>query len=461
MFQPARTDFLERVFFLFLSLLLVSIPGAAPSSAEPKEPGSFQSDHGKVQVAVQRLNDGKPILTQEHFKAVGKSSGGKNINGPHVIRVPEWVPKHERPSRNANYYMYFANHGGSYIAMAYAENPVGPWKLFNIGDARDKTLGLPEKNIPSRTVPGRGVVDLGLGNSNKIDTGDFRIKGHIASPDVHIDHENKRFIMYLHGGLNGPGQQTFVSVSKSGLNFNNPDSGGEQFDGVRSGFRNVVPGIFYFRVFQVDHRYFAFSNTGQMYRAPAKTEKGNPATHANADEPGGLFAPQNDKQRMTYWEYIPSERNPILKIYKKLEGEPTRTNNPDGWLGTDGEWQPRHFTILDHHENLLLIAYTAMFDKPERIFMTALDLTGLSDRERQNPDQWRIMKPMQMTLLKPKMTWEGADLKLTVSQNGSATGVRALRDPYLFTDQDGTTYLYYTGRGEEAIGVAEVKIRFR
>jgi hypothetical protein len=46
---------------------------------------------------------------------------GENINGPSLLRVPEWV---ERPL--GKYYLYFAHHQGAYIRMAYADELAGP-----------------------------------------------------------------------------------------------------------------------------------------------------------------------------------------------------------------------------------------------------------------------------------------------------------------------------------------------
>ena len=46
---------------------------------------------------------------------------GGNINGPSLIRVPDWI---ERPL--GAYYLYFAHHKGEYIRLAYADRLEGP-----------------------------------------------------------------------------------------------------------------------------------------------------------------------------------------------------------------------------------------------------------------------------------------------------------------------------------------------
>ena len=46
-----------------------------------------------------------------------KGNDGDNINGPSLIKVPGWV---ENPL--GKYYLYFANHDGKYIRLAYSDN---------------------------------------------------------------------------------------------------------------------------------------------------------------------------------------------------------------------------------------------------------------------------------------------------------------------------------------------------
>ena len=67
-------------------------------------------------------------------------------------------------------------------------------------------------------------------------------------------------------------------------------------------------------------------------------------------------------------------------------------------------------------------------------------------------NNWTATQPDEV--LEPELDWEGADLPLAMSRSGSGTGVRQLRDPAVFEDTDGQRYLLYSGRGEEAIGIA-------
>ena len=107
---------------------------------------------------AERLTDG-PIIRPQMPGLEGDL--GANINGPSLIRVPDWV---EQPL--AHYYLYFAHHGGSYIRLAYADDLFGPYTLYEPG-----TLQLAETPFT----------------------------GHIASPDVHIDDVNRELVMVYHG----------------------------------------------------------------------------------------------------------------------------------------------------------------------------------------------------------------------------------------------------------------------
>lgn len=109
---------------------------------------------------------------------------GANINGPSLIRVPDWLP-----GRLGAYYLYFAHHTGTYIRLAYADSPQGPWRVH----------------------PG-GALSL--------DQCPF-LKEHIASPDIHVDDQGRRLIMYFHGPTEagGRGQTSFAATSPDGIHF--------------------------------------------------------------------------------------------------------------------------------------------------------------------------------------------------------------------------------------------------
>ena len=167
-----------------------------------------------------------PIITRDLPGL--ESEVGNNINGPSLIRVPDWV---EKPL--GKYYLYFAHHHGKYIRLAYADALEGPWKIHEPGV-------LPLKETPSYHA---------------------RRGDHVASPDLLIDEENRRLVMYYHG-RRIPGhamnhQVSFVALSENGLDFESlPDPLGH----------------FYFRVFRHDDGFhYALAKNrnagGIMYRS--------------------------------------------------------------------------------------------------------------------------------------------------------------------------------------------------
>ena len=117
---------------------------------------------------------------------------GTNINGPSLIRVPDWLP-----NPLGRYYLYFGHHHGTFIRLAYADRLQGPWQIHTPGTLRVE---------------------------------ETRCSNHIASPDVHIDQQTHQVRMYFHGpvpqapenaipNLEAAGQYSFVAHSADGIHF--------------------------------------------------------------------------------------------------------------------------------------------------------------------------------------------------------------------------------------------------
>jgi len=401
-----------------------------------------------------------PIIDVNTFTEVtSDGSLWDDINGPSIIRVPEWLSDAEKINPAAHYYMYFADHRDDSIRLAWSESLTSEWHLFNYGSAPSQAWGVGGNNTGSET-PGNGVLDLDLGsggiviNDDHIDIGGgvggadlFAVGNHLASPDVLIDDVNQRIVMYFHGPNQGDGpsgQQTFVATSSNGLNFNLPSEGGQAGQGIRE----VIPGSFYFRTFEVSGSTFAYSNKAELYRAPAFNDANQTNTIANADTEGGLWNPSGSPNSAnTWWEQMSTASNPIERLYL------------DHGQGVD---DPRHFAVysrthLDPSDTNLYVFYTSKFDTPESVFLTVID----TDNGSTDPADWDTIG--QRLILEPELDWEGADLPLQSSKEGPEINVRQLRDPYVFEDTLGTPdpsddhlYLFYTGEGEEAIGMAEL-----
>jgi hypothetical protein len=197
-----------------LTLLICLLPFSLPF-VEAAEPAG---------VTVKRLGNG-PIITP----AMDTRMGG-NIQGPSLIKVPDWV---EDPL--GAYYLYFADHRGSYIRMAYADAVTGPWTVYSPGSLKIEDSFFPTTCPPCSLAPGQ----------------DAALYPHIASPDVHVREDLGQIVMYIHG--RGEGRQlTRAAVSRDGIHFE-----GRQEDLGRP----------YFRVIEHNDFYYAMSMPGYLYRS--------------------------------------------------------------------------------------------------------------------------------------------------------------------------------------------------
>jgi len=173
---------------------------------------------------VVRLADG-PIIVPDMDARMGS-----NIQGPSLIRVPDWI---DNPL--GKYYLYFADHRGTYIRLAYADQIVGPWQMHEAG-----SLMLEDSYFPTTCPP----CSLAPGASGSL-------YAHIASPDVHVDDAAQQIVMYIHG--RGEGRQfTRLATSGDGVDF--------------TGFPEEL-GRPYFRVIEHGDYHYALSMPGYMYRS--------------------------------------------------------------------------------------------------------------------------------------------------------------------------------------------------
>lgn len=288
---------------------------------------------------------GNPIVTPASSPTLGE-----NINGPSLIRVPDWV---ERPL--GRYYLYFAHHAGKFIRLAYADRLSGPWKVHEPG-----TLRLEQAQ---------------------------RCYDHVASPDLHVDTARREILMYFHcpagvGGALDIGQQnTFLAVSR---------------DGVRFTADTVPLGPAYFRVFRRKEHYYAVVRGGGLLRSRDR---------GAAFEPGPTI--------------LPADSGRLL----------------------------RH-AATDLRHDTLRIYYSRIGDRPERILLSEVRLSG-------DWSGWRGSAPV--TVLSPELNYEGGGQPLEVSQPDEASGrVRQLRDPAIFREGN-KTYLLYSIAGESGLAIAELR----
>lgn len=168
---------------------------------------------------------GGPIITPNMDERMGG-----NIQGPSLIKVPDWV-------RNplGKYYLYFADHRGTYIRMAYADEVTGPWTVYTPGTLKLVDSFFPTTCPPCALAPGRVAA----------------LYPHIASPEVLVREDLKQIVMYYHG--RGAGKQ-FTRAAVSG-------------DGIQFKGREEDLGRAYFRVIKHKDYYYAMSMPGVVYRS--------------------------------------------------------------------------------------------------------------------------------------------------------------------------------------------------
>jgi len=147
-------------------------------------------------VKIHRLLDA-PII----HPGLDPSLGG-NINGPSLIRVPEWVT-----SPLGRYSLYFAHHEGKSIRLAFADDLTGPWRIHRPG-----AIHLDQTPLPQTPPP---VPQPAWAVAKGVDG----LYPHIASPDLHINAARRRLTMYFHGLDHSGEQVSLTATSSDGLNW--------------------------------------------------------------------------------------------------------------------------------------------------------------------------------------------------------------------------------------------------
>lgn len=211
---------------------------------------------GSIGFSDERKHENMIELTVRRFETnplISPHAGpkiGNNINGPSLIRVPDWLP-----NPLGKYYLYFADHKGPEIRLAYADNVTGPWKIYNPG-----TLQLAQSHFLTKPA------EISPADQARIDTGEFdphgiegvpeplasALKPHIASPDVHIRDDREEIVMYYHGLESFRRQTTRVATSKDGIHFE---------------AREPELARPYMRAFQHDGMWYGMAMPGHFYRS--------------------------------------------------------------------------------------------------------------------------------------------------------------------------------------------------
>jgi hypothetical protein len=209
---------------------------------------AWAADCASPRVRVERL-PGNPIL-YPHMDA----RMGSNVQGPSLILVPEWIAQ-----PLGRYYLYFADHKGSYIRLAYADRLEGPWRTHEPG-----ALQLADSHFLTEPAPvpaGNSAHNASAPAIEGFATGSVEgvpsplesaTQPHIASPDAHVRNDRREIVLYYHGLDGFRSQHTRVATSTDGIHFQG---------------RPEILGSSYFRAFERGGFWYAIGMPGTVYRS--------------------------------------------------------------------------------------------------------------------------------------------------------------------------------------------------
>ncbi len=200
---------------------------AAPASAQP---------------VIERFSS-NPLISV----AASPAPGG-NVNGATVMRVPDWVA---RPL--GRYYMYFANHMGEFVRLAYADAPTGPWRIHEpaVVHVKDTAFHRPQPDPPGPRA-------------------DFYT--HVASPEILVDTERRRIVMWVHGwwtnGERWPDTLPLARAWARERGYGQFTQVAESSDGIHFTMRPAITRTSYLRVFERGRVFYGVSRLGVLSRSP-------------------------------------------------------------------------------------------------------------------------------------------------------------------------------------------------
>ena len=285
-----------------------------------------------------RLLD-RPIITANLHPTIGV-----NIQGPSMIRVPDWIG-----NRLGEYYLYFADHKGSYIRLAYADHPAGPWMVHPPGSlhlAQSRFLTEPPVASPEQVVRFEAHLKQ-RGTPISHDALSEITTPHIASPDVHVDAASRRIVMYFHGLEDVATQVSRVAISN---------------DGVAFEAQPEILGPPYLRIFPHDGMTYALAMPGQFFRSK---------DGLHGFEPGPkLFNPnmrhsavlKRGHELLVFWTQVGDAPERILCSRVGLSGDwrgwrespPVEVLRPERWWeGADAPLTPSVRSTAYGHVNQL------------------------------------------------------------------------------------------------------------
>jgi hypothetical protein len=327
---------------------------------------------GPTKVTARRLPQ-NPLITLKSSPSLGD-----NVNGPSIVRVPDWI---DRPL--GRYYMYFAHHMGTYIRLAYADRIEGPWRVYEPGvvPVANTAFYRPQPDPPE--------------NLENFYT-------HVASPEVYVDHANRRLVMWFHGwfteGQRWPAGEAAARAWAQKNGYGQYTQAADSRDGLAFDIRPPITRTSYLRVFPKDNALYGMARLGLLLRSSGA---------AAAFESG-----------------------------------------PNPFAGGPYAGRVRHVALLQRGA-ALYVFFTAIGDDPERVMVATVETGG-------DWTTWRAADASEV--VRPEAPYECPNLRGAPSEAGDVKGpVKQLRDPAVF-EENGRTWLFYSICGEQGIAAAEIEI---
>jgi hypothetical protein len=226
---------------------------------------------------------------------------------------------------------------------------------------------------------------------------------HVASPEIFIDNERHRVVMWVHGWFtNGERWPATLADARAWAR----QHGYAQFtqaavssDGLRFQMQPAITKTSYLRVFRRPDAFYGVARLGLVLRAA---------------DPLAAFE-----------------------------------SGPNLFRDTPYAGRVRHLAVVPKG-NRLDLYFTAIGDAPERVLYAVVDISG----------DWTTWRASDVqAVIAPEASYECPNLPNVPSESGDiAVPVRQIRDPFVF-DDDGRSYLYYAFCGEQGIAAAELRFR--
>ncbi len=161
---------------------------------------------------LRRLLD-EPIISPSTHPSIGS-----NIQGPSLIRVPDWVT-----DPLGTYYLYFADHKGDHIRLAFADELTGPWTVHPGGALQLADSGFllePPAATDAEVDALHALYRQHFGEYEPLAGIRSDVAApHIASPDVRVNEATRQIELYVHGLESLGWQVTRHGTSADGLSF--------------------------------------------------------------------------------------------------------------------------------------------------------------------------------------------------------------------------------------------------